>query len=637
MQNFESILSLLNSISGASCSYILRSNPDGFSTLYFAGSCEKIEKEIESLNAEITRNGSDPIESKNLKSRASIAQNGFKSVEVDKIYTNSISNYFLVSISSLELNENSADSFKRLKEIISYCLEDDLEINRKYEEITSNLDRVIYSTNADGSKYYFISNAVKKIFGLTPDEIKTNKITLLRRIVPEYFRGYNEFIKKLKAGQSANYEYKILDPSGTVKFVRQYGNPILIDGAVERIVGEIEDITEEKEVQLKLKKSEEKFRLLIETASDLILSLNGFGYIVLVNTNGTKHLGYSPEEMLGKHFLDLISEETKPDIALAFQKILRSETTTHFEAEFVDKFDRKMIYEFKATPIKESGIIAEMLAVGRDITTRRRDEEKAKDLNLKLQEANRIISIERDRAKQQVTVLEELNKLKNEFISRVSHELRTPLASIVGFAETITSDSEMSQEMMLDFTNIILTEGKRLAVLVNDILDFSKLESDDSKLEKTNIDVVKLIYSVIDRFKKQAVKKKVNLTTQIPEAEIIIYGDQEHLSKAVGSIIENAINYTKAGGRVTVIAQDFLKEVEIIISDTGIGIPEKNIPHLFDKFTSLSFDPNQSPGTGLGLAIVKKIIDLHHGLIQVKSEVKKGTSFIIRLPKKLTT
>ena len=542
--------------------------------------------------------------------------------------------YALVLISSAPKSLEKNLQLKTIIELLKESITIRNDFIKKYHETTSNINTVLYSVSGDGSEYFFISENVKEMLGYSSDEIKKNKFTLLRKIAPEYFKGYNQFIKKLKSGIKASYEYQIINHKGEKKFIRQFGNPIVIDKKVVRVVGSLNEITEEKALLTRLEKSEEKFRLLVETANDLIILLNSFGYVSSINKNGAMGLGFTSSEILGRHFLELIDENGKSDIMNAFQKILSSEQSINFEASLLDKFNHSCLFEFVATPIKDAGVISGMLAIGRDITTRRFQEEQVRELNNKLIEANRIISIERDRAKQKITVLEELNQLKNEFISRVSHELRTPLASIVGFAETIVFDEELPKEMINEFSTIILDEGKRLSKVIDDILDFSKLENSDAEMKKTDVIIIALLKNIFYKYEKAAIEKKLVYTSKLPEAEIIVFGDSDMLSKAIGALIENAIKFTQANGLVTVILQDFLKESEIIINDTGVGIPDNEIPFLFDKFTKGKVNLPQNIGTGLGLAYVKQVIDLHHGLIQVRSEVGRGTSFIIRLPKK---
>jgi PAS domain S-box-containing protein len=392
---------------------------------------------------------------------------------------------------------------------------------------------------------------------------------------------------------------------------------------------EIQEIRNIKEVE----KSEEKFRMLVDTANDLIFILNGFGYFSMVNKNGALALGYSPSDMIGKHFLEYIEPDDAAKIAEAFQRIINSDDVTIFEANFLTKLSTRVTFEIHSRPLKTDGEITGMISIGRDISGRIKDESKQKELNQKLIEANRIISIERERAKNKITVLEELNKLKGEFISNVSHELRTPLASIVGFAETILSDQAIPKETIIDFTGIILTEGKRLAKLINEVLDFSKLESGEEELKYITFNIVELLESVTAGFDKQISEKQITVSTDYPPEGINFKADRDRLAKALGNILSNAIKFNVKEGRITIMVQDIENELEISISDTGLGIPAKDLPNLFQKFGKISRPGTQIPGAGFGLVTVKQIIDMHKGLIKVASELNKGTTIIIRLPK----
>ena len=275
--------------------------------------------------------------------------------------------------------------------------------------------------------------------------------------------------------------------------------------------------------------------------------------------------------------------------------------------------------------------------IERDITDRRVVEEKLKELNAKLIEANRIISVERDKAKNQVNVLEEVNRLKSDFISNISHELRTPLASIVGFSETISGDPNLPRETVVEFNNIILSEGKRLARLINDFLDFAKIEAGKMDLNKSVFNISELLPEIIGKIKPLADEKGVIFTSEIPDKEIILFSDRERIGQVFYQLISNAIKFTKPGGKVTLTGQDFLKEIEFIITDTGIGISEQDQKNIFQKFFKVENPGTINTGTGIGLGLAKQIIDLHHGLISFQSEVNKGTTFVVRLPKMTQT
>ncbi|MCF8262312.1 MAG: PAS domain S-box protein [Melioribacteraceae bacterium] len=506
-------------------------------------------------------------------------------------------------------------------------------IAERLKEAADNLEIVIYSSDADGKNSFAVSGSVQKLLGFNVPNIEEQRISLIRKIIPDDLPKFRGFLKNLRNGEPASVEYHVKDSDENLITIKHTGFPVKMKDKVERIVGYISNISNEKSLVEDLKKLSGRYDQLAEISDDLIFTLNSSGYFTTINNNGASLLGYSKEKIIGKHFLEFIDENEKAKIAIAFQRILNSKTPHSFIAGFNDKMERKVQLEVTAQPIMTKSNITGMLGVGKNITDQIRNENKLKELNSKLVEANRLISIERDRAKQQISVLEEINNLKNEFISNVSHELRTPLASIVGFAETIASDPELPREMITEFNEIMFTEAKRLARLINDVLDFSVLEAGEEELHKNDFDIVSALKEIVSAYSGQAFDKGIKVHNQIPESEIIIKADKDRISKAFGHVLSNAVKFTPSEGIITVIAQEFLNEVEIIVSDTGIGIPEEQIPILFNKFQKVYRPGSQLPGAGFGLASVKQIIDLHKGLVQVKSEPEKGTTVIIRLPK----
>jgi signal transduction histidine kinase len=132
---------------------------------------------------------------------------------------------------------------------------------------------------------------------------------------------------------------------------------------------------------------------------------------------------------------------------------------------------------------------------------------------------------------------------------------------------------------------------------------------------------------------KSAEAKNIIISSELPDEEILIDADKERISQIIARLLNNAIQFTSAKGRVKIIVKNLFKEIEIIISDTGIGIPEKDLPFIFQKFYRVSRPGTEIPGTGLGLVFVKQIIDLHKGFVTIQSEVGKGTTFAIKLPK----
>jgi PAS domain S-box-containing protein len=378
---------------------------------------------------------------------------------------------------------------------------------------------------------------------------------------------------------------------------------------------------------------QKKLETILDLEEDLVVFLNKAGLITKVNANGALALEFKEEDLLNRHIIDLIASKNKVETMKAFNDILDGKPERAFETSLNSYSGNEILFGINARPLYSDGKMSEIVLVGKDITRLREVTDEIENLKMKLIEANRIISIERQRANQRKSFLEELNKMKSDFVSNISHELRTPLASIIGFSETIDSDPDMPDVMRSEFNTTILNEGKRLARLINDILDISKLEGGGIEIVNVRFDVILMLNEVIDAHIKSAKAKNITLSRELPEEEILIDADKERILQTIGRLLNNAVKFTNEKGRIKVIAKNLFNEIEIIISDTGIGIPETDLPFIFQKFYRVSRPGTEIPGTGLGLVFVKQIIDLHKGFITVQSEVGKGTTFAIKIPK----
>jgi len=374
------------------------------------------------------------------------------------------------------------------------------------------------------------------------------------------------------------------------------------------------------------------FDALMDLSDDLVFFLDPEGKFIKLNKLGALNLDYDPADLIGKHFFSLLDELHYDKVVKIFSEMLSGGEWIKFDAALKSRLGNKYSYNITIRKFSEGGKVSGVGGIARNISSKIKNETKIAELESKLIEASRMVSIERARWKQDKSVLEELNKLKNEFISNISHELRTPLASIIGFSETIMSDPGMSADMRDEFNAIILTEGKRLARLINDVLEVSRMESGKVSLVKNDINLVAVLREAADMNMNYFRKKNLNFTFEYPEDEVVISGDKGKLVSVFNGLLNNAVNFTPVNGRVKLLLHKMSKEAEVIISDTGIGIPEKDIPQIFSKFYAVGPIRNDIPHSGLGLVFVKQIIDLHKGLILVHSEINKGTTFVIKLP-----
>lgn len=378
---------------------------------------------------------------------------------------------------------------------------------------------------------------------------------------------------------------------------------------------------------------ENKFNLLVKTSPDLIFILDYSGKIILINEAAKNYLEFSSEEMKGKYFLDFINKDDTSLVNISFNKVLADKKTIKFKTNLLTKYGQVSPFELSCSIITENKKTIGLLGVGKDFSDKFRYETELKKIKPKLTEFNRMLNIERARSSPQKSVVEELNRLKYDFISGISHEFRTTLASIIGFSETIVADPELTESMKEEFIKVIMSESKRLAKLINYFLDTSHDENRIVMINKTSFDLVKLIQDVITTNIDLATHKNIVINFDHPQEEIHLEADRDSLFQVFNALLNNAIRYTDELGRVKLILNNYISEVEIIVSDTGIGIPDEDQSYIFQRFFKASRRMTDIPSVGVGLVFVKQIIDLHKGLITVQSETGSGTAFLVKLPK----
>ena len=375
------------------------------------------------------------------------------------------------------------------------------------------------------------------------------------------------------------------------------------------------------------------FNLLIETSPDLIFISDQTGKIILVNKTGSELLEYSPAELKGKHLTDLVEHEDFAIVNFSLNQVLIKNTSVKFRARLCSKYEQTYPFEIICKKVSKNGEVLGMISICKDLSENFKYSAELQKLKPKLIETDRLLLIERARTKPQKTMIDELNRLKNEFISNISHEFRTTLASIIGFSETIESDPNLPSEMKREFNGLIMSEGKRLAKIINDVLDASRVEDGKIAINKTILDLSNLLQEVVNANHQLALAKKIIISFDHPPEQIFIELDRESIYRVFNALLNNAIKFTGDNGRVKIVVNNLFREVEIIISDTGIGIPEGDLPYIFQKFYRISRPRGEFSESEVGLVFVKHIIDLHKGLITVQSELGSGTTFLVKLPK----
>ena len=229
--------------------------------------------------------------------------------------------------------------------------------------------------------------------------------------------------------------------------------------------------------------------------------------------------------------------------------------------------------------------------------------------------------------------LKHTDNLRRELIANVSHDLRTPLASIQGYIETILmKEEQLSAEQRRDYLNVILRDSENLNRMVHELFDLSKLEAQQITLNNELFSISELVQDATIKFKEKAREVKVELTTTHEKDAMMINGDIGLLERALGNLIDNAIDYTPEGGTVHVSVAANDEVLRLSVQDSGVGIAEKDIPHVFDRYyRGGKKKTRRSTSTGLGLAIAQKIVELHDSKIAVVSKENQGSEFYFDL------
>lgn len=234
-----------------------------------------------------------------------------------------------------------------------------------------------------------------------------------------------------------------------------------------------------------------------------------------------------------------------------------------------------------------------------------------------------------------ITKQEKLEQSRRDFVADVSHELRTPITTIKSYAETLLDSAEVSGEFMTRFLGVIASEADRMARLISDLLTLSSLDNKNTSYKiPEEIDVRSLIEAVTERLRFSAKKKNQTLCYSPINDVPLIVGDPDALERIIINIVGNAVKYTQEGGRIDIYSSKVYNDICIKVADNGIGIPEENLPHIFDRFYRVDKARSRDTGgTGLGLAIAKQTIEnAFKGKIKITSEAGKGTEVSITIP-----
>ena len=374
-------------------------------------------------------------------------------------------------------------------------------------------------------------------------------------------------------------------------------------------------------------------RALFEHMRDGVVVLNEDGSVSEANSRFAEMLGYSPEEVRPLHIADWESKHSREQLGELVRNV--SSEGQFFQTTYRRKDGSHFDVEVSATAIEWGGRHY-ILCIGRDITERLRLAAELEDHRDRLQE------LVEARTRELAAALDEAkaaNRAKSDFLANMSHEIRTPMNGILGMTEVLL-DSPLTDEQR-EYLAVVKSSGDNLLTIINDILDFSKIEAGRLQLEHIPFDPRKTLSAIAASMQPQAQAKALRVDldfdTAVPPA---VRGDPVRFGQIVTNLLGNAIKFTERGGvRLRLAWLDALDppgadpQLEVTVSDTGIGIAADKLEHIFEAFTqSDSSVTRQFGGTGLGLTISRELASRMGGTLQAESEVGKGSTFRFAFP-----
>ena len=352
-----------------------------------------------------------------------------------------------------------------------------------------------------------------------------------------------------------------------------------------------------KEAQESTESERQRLDSVLRHMSDGVIATDRRGRIVIMNTAALDILNLKSEKVIGIPLLSILPLEEK----VSFRELLETqqERLIHLEDDGEDSIIQ---CEFSVIQ-RESGFISGLVCVLTDVTEQQK--------------------IDRER---------------RNFVSNVSHELRTPLTSIKSYTEALVDGAWENKEIAPGFLKVIETETERMMRMITDLLNLSRMDQNRLGLEKEFINMNELVVHIVSRFEMVLQSepyrdKNYRILTDITQRDLWVELDQDKITQVLDNIINNAIKYSPDGGRIIVRLMETHTDIIVSVSDEGLGIARKDIPHLFDRFYRVDKARSRAMGgSGLGLAIAQEVVQLHGGKIWVNSIENKGSTFFVSLP-----
>jgi PAS domain S-box-containing protein len=479
---------------------------------------------------------------------------------------------------------------KRVEELLAAS-------ERRFRGLIENAPDGITVVDAQGTVIY-VSPSIERILGYSQAES-------LGRSAIEYVhpQDSSHLLRQLarltrKPGK-ALVQYRFRHKDGSWRWLESAISNLIAEPSAEGVVFNYRDITERKQADEALARSEEEFRTLADNALVGIYRSTLKGEILYVNETMAHMMGFETREAMIQS--GAVARWRDPSARQTFiEELQRTGRVENFE-NVVLKANGEQVPILISARITGDQLTGTVL----DMTERKRAEEER---------------LAREAA-------ERANQAKSEFLSRMSHELRTPMNSILGFAQLLKMD-ELSPDQLGSLEQI-LRSGRHLLDLINEVLDIARIESGRIPISPEPVHLDEALQSAVELIQPLADKRGISIQIRIPSSrDVFVTADRQRLKQVLLNLLSNAVKYNREGGQIHITASLLVDGfMHLAVRDTGLGIPPEKMERLFVPFERLELDPDLLEGTGLGLALSKGLVEAMGGRIGAQSTVGVGSTF----------